>query len=52
MIDELVKSKYDSDPVKTWKIKIDKEAALVSFSLIIYPNQFLYKIVLNFATAA
>jgi len=30
MIDELVKAKYESDPVKVWKLKIDKEAALVS----------------------
>lgn len=30
MIDELVKAGFDSDPVKTWKIQIDREAALVS----------------------
>ena len=32
MIDELVKLKYESDPVKTWKTNIDKEAALVSLT--------------------
>jgi hypothetical protein len=30
MIEELKKKGYDSDPVKAWKIRQDKEAALVS----------------------
>lgn len=30
MIEELVKSGYDSDPLKAWKLQIDKESALVS----------------------
>lgn len=30
MIEELVKSGYDSDPVKVWKVNTDKETALVS----------------------
>jgi hypothetical protein len=29
MIAELIKRKYDSDPVKSWKMKQNKENALV-----------------------
>lgn len=38
MIDELVKSGYDSDPVKAWKINIDRESALVSTTRITFLN--------------
>lgn len=31
MIEELVRKGYDSDPVKAWKLKQDREAILVSF---------------------
>lgn len=30
MIDELARKGYDSDPVKQWKLKQDREAVLVS----------------------
>lgn len=31
MIEELVRKGYDSDPVKAWKLRQDREAILVSF---------------------
>jgi hypothetical protein len=33
MISELLKRNYASDPVRVWKLKIDRESALVCFSL-------------------
>lgn len=33
MINELVRRNYASDPVKSWKYRIDKESALVSIIL-------------------
>ena len=33
MIEELQKKGYDSDPVKAWKIAVDKERALVSLKI-------------------
>lgn len=34
MIEELVRKGYDSDPVKAWKLKQDREAILVSFKIL------------------
>lgn len=41
MIDDLVKAGYDSDPVKAWKLRVDKESALVS-NLFFFPTIFFF----------